>query len=807
MNMGLWYWPRLDRLDIIFGWKIGPATCWLALRLVVVLLCGCWLALNFGPARLGRLNPTVITGYLSSIESLSGTDFKKWKEQISIILGVMDLDYALRVDAPAALTAESSIEQKAAYEKWERSNRISLMIMKGSITTAIRGATPDSDNAKLYLAHIEEQFQGSSKAHATTLITKMVTIKYSGSNGVREHILRMNDMTSQLKGLDMEISEGFLVHFIMTSLPAQFGPFKINYNTQKEKWKMSELISMCVQEEERLKSEQPDSAHVAITGPSKGKGKKFGKGNVQGNKSASVTKTDKASSSGTKGSSGPRCHFCKDKGHMRKECHKFREWLEKKDNLSICVCYESYTIDAPLNTWWVDMGATVHITNSLQGFLSVKKLNKGDRNVLVGNGEKAQVEAVGTLRLVLESGFNLDLVDTFYVPSMTRNLIFVSRLDAYGYSFKFENKGLSLFLYSRVISSSLLEGNLYKLLLNASFTESLKTMNVSDIVAKTCGTPQQNGVAERRNRTLMDMVRNMICQSTLPEFLWVEALKTAVHILNRVPNKSVPKTPFELWAQRKPSLEYFHVWGCLAEAEVYNQHTKKLDPKTISCHFIGYPERSKGFRFYCPSHTTRNVETRHAVFFEDAEYSGSCTPRIINLEEIQDHVSIHVIQKVGAPLPHRENNDAPEAAVFFSKNNKSSGGTKHIEIKYLVVRERIQNRIVSIQHISTIAMLADPMTKGLPPTLFREHVASMALRDDGPSFLYGTNRGSSVDSELDLMIESNGIFVNLADSSQFSEQHSEDGSYVSVASQFSPHPSFDDELPAGGVPSCSVSAT
>ncbi|KAK2992639.1 hypothetical protein RJ640_023949 [Escallonia rubra] len=211
-------------------------------------------------------SPAAITDYLSSIESLSGTNFRKWKEQISIILGVMDLDYALRVDSPAALTAESSTEQKAAYEKWERFNRISLMIMKGSIMTAIRGAIPDSDNAKLYLAHIEEQFQGSSKAHATTLITKMVTLKYSGSNGVHEHILRMNDMASQLKGLDMEISEGFLVHFIMTSLPAQFGLFKINYNTQKEKWKMSELISMCVQEEERLKFEQPDNAHVAITG-------------------------------------------------------------------------------------------------------------------------------------------------------------------------------------------------------------------------------------------------------------------------------------------------------------------------------------------------------------------------------------------------------------------------------------------------------------------------------------------------------------------------------------------------------------
>ncbi|KAK2975464.1 hypothetical protein RJ640_028570 [Escallonia rubra] len=58
----------------------------------------------------------------SSIESLSGTNFKKWKEQISIILGVMNLDCALWVDASAALTAESSTEQKAAYEKWEHSN-------------------------------------------------------------------------------------------------------------------------------------------------------------------------------------------------------------------------------------------------------------------------------------------------------------------------------------------------------------------------------------------------------------------------------------------------------------------------------------------------------------------------------------------------------------------------------------------------------------------------------------------------------------------------------------------------------------
>jgi len=73
------------------------------------------------------------------------------------------------------------------------------------------------------------------------------------------------------------------------------------------------------------------------------------------------------------------------------------------------------------------------------------------------------------------------------------------------------------------------------------------------------GEPQQNGVAERRNRTLMDMVRSMLSYSSLPVELWMEALKTAAHILNRVPSKSVPKTPFELWTGRKPSLNYLKV--------------------------------------------------------------------------------------------------------------------------------------------------------------------------------------------------------------------------------------------------------
>ena len=75
-------------------------------------------------------------------------------------------------------------------------------------------------------------------------------------------------------------------------------------------------------------------------------------------------------------------------------------------------------------------------------------------------------------------------------------------------------------------------------------------------------TPQQNGVVERHNCTLIDMVRNMLSYSSLPLSLWMHALKTIMYLLNRSPSKAVSKTPFELWMERKLDLKHLHVWGC-----------------------------------------------------------------------------------------------------------------------------------------------------------------------------------------------------------------------------------------------------
>jgi hypothetical protein len=131
----------------------------------------------------------------------------------------------------------------------------------------------------------------------------------------------------------------------------------------------------------------------------------------------------------------------------------------------------------------------------------------------------------------------------------------------------------------------------------------------------------------------MDMVRSILSYSTLPISLWMEALKTAAHILNRVPSKSVPKTPYEMWTDKKPTLNYLYVWGCPSEARIFIPSIGKLDPKTVSCRFIGYPDKSKGFRFYCPDIYIKMVETRHTIFLEDDVIRGSTVPQEIRLEE------------------------------------------------------------------------------------------------------------------------------------------------------------------------------
>ncbi|OIT30286.1 hypothetical protein A4A49_62254, partial [Nicotiana attenuata] len=157
-----------------------------------------------------------------------------------------NLDLALLVEEPPIPTESSTPKDKANYERWERSNRLSLMLIKAHISQSIRGSIRNSDKVKAYMKEIDEQFVSSNKALAITLLNRLSNMTFDRSRIVREHIMEMRDIVAKLKSLEVDMSEPFLVYFILNSLPVEYGPFKISYNTHKDKWSINELLTMCV---------------------------------------------------------------------------------------------------------------------------------------------------------------------------------------------------------------------------------------------------------------------------------------------------------------------------------------------------------------------------------------------------------------------------------------------------------------------------------------------------------------------------------------------------------------------------------
>jgi hypothetical protein len=110
-------------------------------------------------------------------------------------------------------------------------------------------------------------------------------------------------------------------------------------------------------------------------------------------------------------------------------------------------------------------------------------------------------------------------------------------------------------------------------------------------------TPQQNGVVERQNRSVQQMARLMMNERNIPQTYWVEAIHTAVHILNKAHLKPHnDKTPYELWFGRPASIKHFKVFGSTCYIKNNDENIGKYDDRDDEGIFLGYATNSKGYR-------------------------------------------------------------------------------------------------------------------------------------------------------------------------------------------------------------------
>ena len=678
---------------------------------------------------------------ISQIELLHGSNFKTWKSDIEMNLGILEYDHVLREFPPATPAEDASRETKEDFEKWHKHNKMALIMIKKGLHESVRGSIPESDIAKVFYESIAEKFKISDKAEVQNLMKAFTRMKFTGKTSVREYIMRGTDIAARLRALNMTIDESFLVYMLLNSLSNEYSQLQALYKTQEEKWSVNKLISLCVEVEDEKQKQETELA-VNLVNHMKYK-KHFGNRNAKPGTSVSAPKTTMKTDLGKmkyKPAGGMKCFFCKKPGHFKKDCEGFKAWLKKKGNFLSKIVFTLESNDFKNdNSWWFDTGSPIHIVNSLQGLSRISIPSRNETKVCTANGQRVAVKAVGIVKLKFSNGYVLVLDNVYCIPSISRNLISGSQyVRTNGFSFSSDNKIMQFYYNMKCFGDAALLNGYWHVnctnVLNETEQKEVFVLNKPSLKRKFCDTssflwhkrlghiskqrlvelvkqeilpplnfadfetcidclkgkmtnsrktgskrsehlldlihtdicgpfpvnticgncyfitfiddfsrychlyliseksqaleyfkiykaevekqtgrfikvirsdrggeyygrytekgqhkgafalylqecgimaqyttpynPQQNGVSERRNRTLMSMVRSMIVRSGLPKFLWGEALKTANYICNRTPSKAVIKTPFELWCGFKPSLNHFHVWGCDAEIRV-----------------------------------------------------------------------------------------------------------------------------------------------------------------------------------------------------------------------------------------------
>ncbi|CAM8880198.1 unnamed protein product [Rhodiola kirilowii] len=211
------------------------------------------------------MSATSVAANLNNILMLNGTNLKDWKENIMILLGCMDLDLALREPKTDAITSTSSKSGQVYKGTWERSNRLSLIIIHRDIPEVFRGIVSDEiSSAKDYLVEFKNLFVENDQAKISGLLANLISMKYSGKGNVREHIMEISQLASKLKALKLELSENLLVHLVLISLPSKYSQCRNSYNCQREKWTLNELISFCMEEEKMLKHDKVANSKAPI---------------------------------------------------------------------------------------------------------------------------------------------------------------------------------------------------------------------------------------------------------------------------------------------------------------------------------------------------------------------------------------------------------------------------------------------------------------------------------------------------------------------------------------------------------------
>ncbi|KAH9762390.1 hypothetical protein KPL70_000794 [Citrus sinensis] len=315
------------------------------------------------------------------------------------------------------------------------------------------------------------------------------------------------------------------------------------------------------------------------------------------------------------------------------------------------------------NKWYLDSGCSRHMTGNYSWFSSFTKIENGG-DVSFGDNSKGKIIGIGNVDLFGPSRY-ASLSGKFYA------FVIVDDYSRYTWVLFLANKDDAIDAF-RIFCKKVQNEKGYSITCirsdhggefeNHAFENFCNDFGIEHQFSSP-RTLQQNGVVERKNRSIQEMARTMLNENSLLKYFWAEAVNTACYVLNQVlirPNLN--KTPYELWKDRKPNIGYFKVFGCKCFVLNTKDNLGKFDPKSDVGIFLGYSNSSKAYRVY--NKRTLVVEESMHVTFDES--NSSSTEKVVvddNAEEEQQEEASNDNQEVaphGIQEEHHEETNAEQ---------------------------------------------------------------------------------------------------------------------------------------------------